>query len=236
MNYPCFRKLATFLLKNINVLLVGHILHYGNILTSWVLNKNNLPPARYSNCISCMDNWQPFFWKISTFYMCGHFLHYGNILTLWVLNKNYLPPARYSNCISHMDNNWQPFLWKISMFYTCRQFLRYGNQLSGEIWIKLVANMNTSQSLDLLPQLLVTDAENSQSLIISDADLPMSSRSHPCSPEVQRKAFSTWIGGTQYIIGRYCFCYCIVWLYSKTHHRYILFCIILLCYSKTLHR
>ncbi|XP_048238437.1 calcium/calmodulin-dependent 3',5'-cyclic nucleotide phosphodiesterase 1A-like isoform X7 [Haliotis rufescens] len=62
--------------------------------------------------------------------------------------------------------------------------------------------MNNSQSLTDLPTVTVTDVDDLPHHSMSDigADGQFHSRSHPGSPESKRKAFSTWIGGTQYII------------------------------------
>ena len=58
-----------------------------------------------------------------------------------------------------------------------------------------------SRSLSNLPEVMVTDADQPQQLSAPSLDALRETRSHPCSPVLIRRAFTTRIDGTQYIIG-----------------------------------
>lgn len=57
-----------------------------------------------------------------------------------------------------------------------------------------------SQSLSNLPKVMITDSGNKNLLL--DNFEEFKTRSQPCSPRVKRRAFTTCIAGTRYIIGR----------------------------------
>lgn len=80
--------------------------------------------------------------------------------------------------------------------------------------------LNMSRSLTDLPEVKVTDTANMDiPSIVFDKNLEnvRETRSHPCSPQIKRKAFTTWVGGTQYIIGKVLliFLLCIVYVFNK---------------------
>lgn len=59
-----------------------------------------------------------------------------------------------------------------------------------------------SRSLTNLPQVMVTDADQPAHLSTPYLENLRETRSHPCSPVLIRRAFTTRIDGTQYIIGK----------------------------------
>ena len=93
---------------------------------------------------------------------------------------------------------------------------------SGEVGMALAA-MATSKSLTNLPLVTVTDTDVDQQGLRPSTlcarlldGVPTHSRSHPCSPQLKRKAFTTFVGGMRYIIGKkhvWCVCLCCGCLY-----------------------
>lgn len=67
---------------------------------------------------------------------------------------------------------------------------------------KLRSSGVTSRSVSSLPLLKVTEPEvpNGQGMV--DEYVPTETQSHPCSPRATRKGFTTFLDGTQYIIGK----------------------------------
>lgn len=62
-----------------------------------------------------------------------------------------------------------------------------------------------SRSLTHLPTVTVTDTDPFGSPLSPRRDTFLDTRetqSQPCSPRCRRRAFTTWVGGTQYIIGK----------------------------------
>ena len=67
----------------------------------------------------------------------------------------------------------------------------------------LSSERGLSQSLTNLPKVTVTDLAGHSHL--KDEFQETKSRSQPCSPRPSRRAFTTCIAGTRYIIGELCF-------------------------------
>lgn len=64
----------------------------------------------------------------------------------------------------------------------------------------LSSERGLSQSLTNLPKVTVTDLAGNSHL--KDDFLEVKSRSQPCSPRPARRAFTTCIAGTRYVIGK----------------------------------
>lgn len=68
-----------------------------------------------------------------------------------------------------------------------------------------VIERRMSRSLTDIPQVTVTNNEQLPHLVPPHLDDLRETRSQPCSPTRYRRAFTTRIDGTQYIIGNFLF-------------------------------
>ena len=63
-----------------------------------------------------------------------------------------------------------------------------------------MGNRKLSQSLTNLPKVMLTEPGNKKHLL--DNFEEFKTRSQPCSPSTKRRAFTTCIAGTRYVIGK----------------------------------